>query len=201
MNIYPQQLTTPYIYRLYDSIGNWYIGSRTAKNCHPTDLGVKYFTSSKEIQVAFKNDTQHWTKEILYVGTINDNIEELEGLLLEILDAKNDPKSYNKHNNEKLSNNNWNCSKAGKLGIQKMTTEDRRRGGLKNGLTGHNKKIASSGGKAFAKRLSVDEAFRQEVINRGKETAKVKKQCKYCSMITNRANISRWHDENCKEKK
>jgi hypothetical protein len=201
MHIYPQQLTTPYIYRLYDIDGNWYIGSRTAKNCHPMDLGVKYFTSSKEIQVAFKNDTQHWTKEILYTGTPDDNIEELEGLLLEILDAKNDPKSYNKHNNEKLNKNNWNCSKAGKLGIQKMTIEDRRRGGLKNGPTGHNKKIASSGGKAFAKRLNEDNEFRQKVIDRSKKMAKVKKQCKYCSMITNRANISRWHDENCKDKK
>jgi hypothetical protein len=200
MNIYPQQLTTPYIYRLHDANSNWYIGSRTAKNCHPTDLGVKYFTSSKEIQVSFKNDTQHWIKKILYAGTVDDNIEELEGLLLEMLDAKNDPKSYNKHNNEKLNNNSWNCSKAGKLGIQKMSIEDRRRGGLKNGLTGHNKKIASAGGQAYAKRVKEDKEFCKVVSRRSSDAARVMIKCDYCEVVSNRGNISRWHNKNCKEK-
>jgi hypothetical protein len=195
-------MTKPYIYRISNG-AKWYIGSRTAKGCNPADLGVKYFTSSKEIQKDFKLNPHNWLKEIIYSTdeSVDDNVEELEGLLLEMVDAQDDPLSYNKHNNQKFMNNNWNSSKAGQLGIQKMTTEARRRGGLKNGTTGHNKQIASSGGKAFAKRLSADASLRQEFIDRGKEIAKVKKQCKYCSMITNRANISRWHNENCKERK
>jgi hypothetical protein len=193
-------MTTPYIYRIING-SKWYIGSRMAKGCHPDDLGVKYFTSSKEIQKDFKDNTKSWTKEILYVGTDSDNIEELEGLILQMLNAKNDLTSYNKHNNQKLLNNNWNSSKAGKLGIQKMTTEARRRGGLTNGITGHNKKIASSGGKAYYKRFNQDAELRKTAVERFKRTAKVKETCRYCGITADLGNLTRWHNDNCKDKK
>lgn len=42
---------TPYTYLIGWSAHNkWYYGVRYAKNCHPSDLWTKYFTSSKVIQ-------------------------------------------------------------------------------------------------------------------------------------------------------
>ena len=201
MSIYTQPKTIPYIYRIIDQNGKWYIGSRTAKNCHPDDLGTKYFTSCREIREIFKANPQLWTKEILHTGILDDDIQDLEGLILDTLDAKNDPMSYNKHNNDKLLQDGWNSSKAGKLGIQKMTNDDRRKGGLKNGVSGHNKKIASIGGNSYAKKIAEDMEFRQTVSERSSKVASVKLKCNVCGMFTNRGNLGRWHNGNCKKGK
>lgn len=41
----------PYVYRLTDLVnGKRYIGSRYAKVCDPSDLGVSYFTSRPEVE-------------------------------------------------------------------------------------------------------------------------------------------------------
>lgn len=198
MSIYTLSESLPYIYRIIDQTGKWYIGSRTAKNCNPLDLGIKYFTSCREIKNSFKKQPQHWRKEILYVGTLGEDVQDLEGLILESLDAKNDPMSYNKHNNDKLSNSGWNSSKAGSLGIQKMTSADRRRGGLQNGKSGHNKKIASLGGNAYAKKVAEDVEFRKSVSARSSKAASLKFKCQVCGVLTNRGNLGRWHNQNCK---
>jgi len=201
MSIYTSPASVPYIYRITDQNGKWYIGSRTAKNCNPNDLGSKYFTSCREIHQSFKQNPRQWRKEILYIGTLDDDIQDLEGLILETIDAKNDPMSYNKHNNEKLTEAGWNSSKAGKLGIQKMSRADRRRGGLKNGVSGHNQRIASIGGNAYAKKVTEDLEFRKTVSERSSKIASIKFECNVCGLITNRGNLGRWHNENCKERK
>lgn len=41
--------TTPYIYYLVSKEGHIYIGSRTARGCHPSELWVKYFTTSNYV--------------------------------------------------------------------------------------------------------------------------------------------------------
>lgn len=46
-----------YVYELKGLVtGKWYVGSRTAKGCDPSDLGVSYFTSSKAIEPLFRDD-------------------------------------------------------------------------------------------------------------------------------------------------
>lgn len=42
---------TPYTYLIgWSSLDKWYYGRRTSKGCHPNDLWVKYFTSSKYVK-------------------------------------------------------------------------------------------------------------------------------------------------------
>lgn len=49
MNIYSER--TPYTYLIgWSTLNTWYYGLRFAKDCHPTDLFVKYFTSSKHVK-------------------------------------------------------------------------------------------------------------------------------------------------------
>jgi hypothetical protein len=199
MNIYSTQFNTPYIYRLTDNTGKWYIGSRTIKNCHPDELGIKYFSSSKIVEPMFKENISEWKKEILYIGKEQEDVEELEGLILLVLDAKNSTMSYNMHNNS-LYNVDWNCSKAGKLGIQKMTTEQRRNGGLKNVSTGHLSNIASSGGTAYAINRMNNKDFDKILTDKFISTAKKNGKCIYCNIETNLGNLKRWHGNNCKSK-
>lgn len=76
--------------------GKWYIGSRTAKGCHPDD---GYITSSQLIKNLIKKNPEDWIREIIQTGSPKEMIE-LETNLLESLDAKNDVMSFNQHNGD-----------------------------------------------------------------------------------------------------
>ena len=90
----------PFIYKWTElSTGKWYIGSRTAKGCHPDD---GYVCSSKVVRPLIDANPSDWRREILFLGGENDGrlVTEKEAELLQQLDAKNDPMSYNQHNGD-----------------------------------------------------------------------------------------------------
>ena len=88
-------MTTAYVYKWTEqSTGKWYIGSRTAKNCHPDD---GYICSSKIVKPLIKSNPDNWIREILETGGPED-MYELESELLECLDAASSEYSYNMHN-------------------------------------------------------------------------------------------------------
>jgi hypothetical protein len=91
----------PFVYVwIHLSTQRWYIGSRTAKGCHPDD---GYITSSKIVNKLLTIDTRsEWVRIILFMGDVNE-VLELETRILRILDAKNDTNSFNKHNNDGIS--------------------------------------------------------------------------------------------------
>jgi hypothetical protein len=74
----------------------WYIGSRTQKGCHPMD---GYICSSKTVKPLITEDLSSWQRLILKTGEPQDMVE-LETKLLQILDAKQDPMSFNQHNGD-----------------------------------------------------------------------------------------------------
>lgn len=78
--------------------GKWYIGSRTAKNCHLND---GYICSSIEVKMLILHDKSKWIREILAIGNVDD-IRMLESKYLIESDAMNNPMSFNKHNNNGL---------------------------------------------------------------------------------------------------
>jgi len=44
-------MTIPYVYRIgWTKLNTWYIGVRHSKTCHPNDLWITYFTSSKHVR-------------------------------------------------------------------------------------------------------------------------------------------------------
>jgi hypothetical protein len=60
MNIY-----VPYTYLIgWSNLDLWYYGVRTAKNCNPADLWVKYFTSSKVVK---KLRSEHGEPNVLQI--------------------------------------------------------------------------------------------------------------------------------------
>jgi hypothetical protein len=61
MNIYHTcEDRTPYTYLIgWSHLNKWYYGRRTAKGCHPSELWVKYFTSSKSVKPRFHEFKYH----------------------------------------------------------------------------------------------------------------------------------------------
>jgi hypothetical protein len=74
----------------------WYIGSRTAQGCSPDD---GYICSSKKVKPLIESTQTEWSRDIIANGSPADMLD-LETTLLELFDAKNDPRSYNQHNGD-----------------------------------------------------------------------------------------------------
>lgn len=89
--------TIAYLYKwTQKSTNKYYIGSRTAKNCHPLD---GYICSSKVVKPLILENPSDWEREVLVIGS-SDYIRNLESSYLHSIDAKNDPMSYNMHNGD-----------------------------------------------------------------------------------------------------
>lgn len=86
---------------------NWYVGSRTSKHAHPDD---GYICSSKTVKASILSNVDDWRKEIIATGTAEE-MYELESEILQTTDARNDPRSYNKHNNDFESSSYTNATK------------------------------------------------------------------------------------------
>jgi hypothetical protein len=78
------------------STGMWYVGSRTAQNCHLKD---GYICSSKKVKPLIIENQNDWHREILVIGPPK-YIADLERKYLTAIDAKNDTFSFNEHNGD-----------------------------------------------------------------------------------------------------
>lgn len=90
-------MTIAFVYKWTQiSTGMWYIGSRTAKGSHPYD---GYICSSKFVKPLIKANPNDWERTILYIDE-PQKVREKETFILQELNAKQDPLSYNRHNND-----------------------------------------------------------------------------------------------------
>ena len=88
----------PYVYRLTDlETGKRYIGSRYAKVCEPTDLGITYFTSSKTVAPLFRENPERFEKQIIATGTV-DYVINVEKSLIDLYGAVLSEDFYNRTN-------------------------------------------------------------------------------------------------------
>jgi hypothetical protein len=79
----------------------WYVGSRTAKECHTED---GYICSSKVVKPMIQTNPTEWERTILAIGTPKE-MRMLETLILETIDAMNDPRSFNQNNGNGILGN------------------------------------------------------------------------------------------------
>jgi hypothetical protein len=90
-------MTIAYVYKwIHKPTQKWYIGSRTKKGCNPND---GYICSSKIVKPLIESKFDEWERQIIATG---DPIEmiKFEADLLQQLDAKNNPLSFNLHNGD-----------------------------------------------------------------------------------------------------
>lgn len=97
MNIY-----IPYTYLIgWSEHNTFYYGRRTAKNCHPEDLWVKYFTSSKEVKKFRKINGDPDIIQIRKTFPNNPDACKLwECSVLQKMNAQHNPKFLNKRNGD-----------------------------------------------------------------------------------------------------
>jgi hypothetical protein len=90
-------MQTAFLYRWTQaSTGMWYVGSRTAKNCHPSD---GYICSSKHVKPLIETDPDDWKREVLLIAPPL-YVREIEAKYLLFLNARDDTLSFNRHNGD-----------------------------------------------------------------------------------------------------
>ena len=88
-------MTQAFVYRWRHLLSNkWYIGSRTARGCHPND---GYICSSRIVKPLIQANPEQWERVILAQGLPGD-MRRLEIELLVAANAARNPMSYNRTN-------------------------------------------------------------------------------------------------------
>jgi hypothetical protein len=97
LNIY-----IPYTYLIgWSKHNTFYYGRRTAKNCHPNEFWIKYFTSSKDVKNFRNNNGDPDIIQIRKTFPGNPDACKLwESKVLEKLDAQHDSRFLNKKNGD-----------------------------------------------------------------------------------------------------
>jgi hypothetical protein len=96
MNIYPDR--TPYTYLIgWSKLDKWYYGVRFAKKCHPSDLWVSYFTSSKYVKNIRKQEGEPDVIEIRKIFSSHQDAIKWEEKVLRRLNVLNNDKWINKN--------------------------------------------------------------------------------------------------------
>jgi hypothetical protein len=205
--------------------GKWYIGSRTAKGCHPED---GYISSSQLIKPLIKQNPAEWKREIIKTGSPEEMIK-LETTLLESLDAKSNPMSFNQHNgdgkftrtgvlvseetrkkqSESIKKVHPNRGKPSpnrgkiaseetrkkqsesKLGKKRKPFTEQTRDKIRQAKLGSNNP-------SYGKTPSEETREKLRQANQGKKETFT---CPHCGKVGSGGSMTRWHFDNCKEKK
>jgi len=176
-----------YVYCVTNKVnGKYYIGSHCGTN-------PKYMGSGVALKHAFrKYGRDQFEKTVLYYC---DDYQKHEGKLLVALDAANDPKSYN------LTN----AGSGGSAG--RVYSEETRRimqekhGGKNNPMYGVKQtpeRIAKTI-ESNRRRVYSDET-KKKLSDSARLNASKKYKCPHCSAKVDKANLSRWHGDNCKHR-
>ena len=219
--------TIAYLYKwIHIPTGKWYIGSRSAKGCHPDD---GYICSSETVKPLIIEDSNNWVRQILVLGN-PDYITQLEKKYLMVLDAKNDSMSFNKHNGDgiyvscgdknpmknpevakKVANsirgkNHWTKHLGDKVHPQKGQKRPAITGDLHpNKCKKNAEKISRSHkGKKHDYALGDKNVMRNpeiaaKISGENHWTFKYNKiTCMHCGLSCSKSNHTRWHGNKCK---
>lgn len=192
----------------------WYVGSRWAKGCHPDD---GYICSSEEVEPLIKSNPNDWVRNIIAVGE-PQSMYDLESEILQTVDAKNDPRSFNKHNNDGKFNTigiePWNKGK--KFPDSPKKTEEHNRANSLAHLGRKRTQVECDSMKVPKSELTCPQCGlvgrggimkRHHFNNCGKSAnlgVKHKPReivvCPHCMKSGLSGGMGRWHFDNCKEK-
>lgn len=172
----------PYVYRLTDKVnGKRYIGSRYAKVCDPSDLGVSYFTSRKEVARLFRADPSRFEKQIIVTGAV-DYVIKVEKDLIDLYDAVISDDFYNRTNAKAIHPEDMKAGglkcKLEKIGFHAFTFEEFSDHNKKNGLRSfaehkgvHSRtkeQMSADGAKSYSMKVGIHARTKQQMSETGK---------------------------------
>lgn len=168
---------------------------------HKGEVDDGYICSSRVVLEEYKTDPNKFERFIISTGTVED-MQNLESLILNFVDAANNVEYYNQHNNNgkfhhtephtdmakrKMSKAHLNRTKYAKG--WKFTEEQRNR----------LKKSHSKRGESWRNNISKANVERYENGNNPlKEGNSKKVECPHCGKIGQHNAMKRWHFDNCK---
>ncbi|CAB4127658.1 Nuclease associated modular domain 3 [uncultured Caudovirales phage] len=145
---------------------NWYVGVRTKNGCHPED---GYICSSKLVKPLILSHPEEWERTIVATGLPEEMIE-LETEILHCVDARNDQRSYNKHNGD------GNFTVTGKPKSKE-----------------HKAKLREWN---LGRKMSIEARAKMSKVRTGKIHKLV--TCPHCGKVGGDNNMYRYHFEKCK---
>jgi len=179
---------TPYTYLIgWSKHQKFYYGVRYGKNCHPSDLWISYFTSSKHVK---KFRLENGEPDVIVIRKTFDTSEKArnwEDKVLKkmkvIFDDKWLNRSYGKDAfyNKKLSDEHKNKISISKTG-KKHSEETKRKISLNSAV----------------KREPLSEEQKVKISQSMIGMKRPKISCSKCGVKASASNISRWHGEKCK---
>ena len=130
-------MTTPYTYRIkFLPTGEYYYGVRYAKNCHPSDLWIRYFTSSTKVKDLIRQyGKESFSYEIRKIFSCKESaISWEERVTKRVIYWPNyfNSNSGKAFNHNKSSNGGISAAKK-KVGIHSMSSEEKSAAGRKGG--------------------------------------------------------------------
>lgn len=175
--------------------GKWYIGSRTAKGCHPAD---GYICSSSTVKPMIIERRLDWERTILVVGE-SKYIQQLEFKFLTKLDAKNDNMSFNLNNCCPVVKLSPRINSAGELNPfygKKHSTYS-----LDKIRIARSKQVLTSDRNAKISKTMQGHIVTAEIRLKISLTLKnyPKKTCDHCTCDFLPAHYGRFHGQKCKE--
>jgi len=221
--------TVAYLYKwTHVPTGMWYVGSRSAKGCHPDD---GYLCSSGVVKPLILENQNEWKRDVLILGD-PEYIINLENNYLQKLDAKNDPMSYNKHNGDgiyvtfgdknpmkdpliakKVANairgeKHWTKHLDGAVHPQQgqkrpsIAGDNHPNKKKENALKISNSQKGKKHEYALGdKNVMRDPKIAAKLSGENHWTVKHQKyQCQHCGILCIKSNYTRWHGDNCKRK-
>lgn len=205
---------TPFVYKwTHLPTLMWYVGVHYRKGCHP-DIDDGYLGSSKYVAPLIKANPEEWKREIIATGSKADMCF-LEKEILELFDARHDPRSFNRNNAgspKGFRGAPWNKGK--KTGPNPAHSEFMKNQtpwnkGLKGVSTSWNVGMSGEQSHRFGKKLEYKKphtttpAF-AKVIEGLKQMNKIKNvaihACPHCQKVGEGPAMIRWHFANCRQK-
>lgn len=180
-------MTQAYLYKWTElSTGKWYVGSRTAKNCHPED---GYICSSKTVKPLILANPKNWKREILVISD-SKYIRELEVNYLKAFNAVKDKQSYNKH---------YGGSTFTSFG-ESPSEETRKK--ISESLKGErNPNYGKPCSEQRKKAIIAGTTGVKKTTTEKMRKPKRKEQCPHCGLFASGGNLAKWHLDKCKEYK
>lgn len=114
----------PYTYLIgWSKLNKWYYGSRYAKGCHPSDLWVKYFTSSKYVKQFRKEFGEPDVIEIRKTFQLREKAVLWEHKVLSRMGVIYSDKWINKSNGNVFNNGNEDTKQKHKESLKKHSRQ------------------------------------------------------------------------------
>ena len=191
---------TPYTYLVgWSHLNKFYYGVRYAKGCHPSELWIKYFTSSNIVK---KYRKEYGEPDIIEVRKEFEDANKAriwENTVLKRMSAKYDSRFLNQTDNISIKLSEDQYTKMFTKEVRsKMSDSARKRGYDETQLAKARENIKYDANR----NTKISKSLKGRIIHWNEKISKSHdnriKTCEHCDKTVKEITYHRWHGKNCK---